>query len=476
MRAADSTVRLMISLKRYIKAFILRGKNTVLGGGTKLRNGKHRELSAESDKGSWVIGVIILSLGWFLLYATRTALSSALKDIGDFWSLSEGFLGLLSSSFFFSYAALQVPSGALADKVGSCKMIVVGFIVQAIGLLLGVLSQSPFQFLLARVLTGAGQAPYFACQQAILYFILPKDKLARGIAMTTAGAGLGSAGGFVLGKFLSASSLGWKMPFVILTFFAAGYALLVTVVIPEPPKEAADVEWWDSEKDVGAALEEKAKTIIESKPAALSDPNPAWRVKFLIFLAASHFLTMYGFNLILTWLPYYLETVRQFAGALSASIPLIMPLIMAPSAILWGIAADKQKNRDFVIWICLPIAGFAIAAIPGLHTPAYMAAALVFYGMTGKLVFDPMMVAEVSENAPAKNHGVFLAAFNFAGALSMVIAPSMTGFIAERTGSFDISFFAAGAFHLAGLVSFIYAKHLLKMSRSDALEEVIERF
>ncbi len=406
-------------------------------------------MQKQTQKKSWVIGVIILSLGWFLVYATRTALSSALKDIGDFWSLSEGFLGILSSSFFVSYALLQVPTGILADKFGARKMIVIGFAVQAVGLLLGVLSRSPYQFLFARVLTGAGQASYFACQQAIIFFMLPPKRRARGVAMTTAGAGMGSAAGFVLGKFLSSSTLGWKMPFVVLTFLAGVYIAIVIKGVPEPPFGREKVSKRMGEKNV---IADKYTTRL--------------RWEYLGFMAICHFLTMYSFNLMLSWLPYYLEAVRGFESSLSAIIPVVMPLIMAPSAVIWGAAADKRKSRDFVLWICLPIAGLAIITIPAMATPFLVALSLVFYGMTGKLVFDPVLTTAVSENAPPNAHGSFLATFNLAASLSMVIAPSATGFIAQKFGSFDVSFFMAGAFHFAALFAFIQAKRSLQKLHS----------
>ena len=146
---------------------------------------------------NWITSVLVLASGWLLLYATRTVLSSALKDIGDYWGLSQSWLGILSSSFFLSYTVLQIPSGFLADKFGSRAMLVAGFAVQSAGLILGSLSQNHIQFLASRLLTGMGQATYFACQQAIVSIIVPKAKKALGTALGVAGAGEGSLGFFV---------------------------------------------------------------------------------------------------------------------------------------------------------------------------------------------------------------------------------------------------------------------------------------
>ncbi|MGE5580434.1 MAG: MFS transporter [Bacillota bacterium] len=438
-----------------------------------------------APKGNWMVGVLVLSVGWLLLYATRTALSSALKDIGDFWGLSEGYLGFLSSSFFFSYMLLQIPSGLLADRFGSRRMILVGFGIQAVGLLSGVLARSPFQFLLARVLTGAGQATYFACQQAILSFTLPPERRAGGVAVTTAGAGIGSALGFLLGKFLSAFSLGWKMPFVALGVISAAFILVVMVAVPEPRsrrkpdnsapgtvgsrgEDASPIER-SAQVEKGPASRRTASRRDEFERAAsgrIASWRPDWG--FLAFMSLSHFLTMYGFYLMLSWLPYYLETVRGLQGGLSAVVPIVMPLMMAPSTILWGVAADKRKNRDFVLKICLPIAAAATAAIPFMGASVTLAAVLALYGATGKLVIDPVLVSAVSENAPPESRGAILATFNSSGSLAMILAPSVTGLIAQWTGSFDVSFYAAGAFNLIALASFLLGMRVLRSAEGAA--------
>ncbi|MEX0974294.1 MAG: MFS transporter [Bacillota bacterium] len=414
-------------------------------------------MQKEMRKNTWMAGVIVLSLGWLLLYATRTALSSALKEIGDYWGLSEGYLGFLSSSFFVSYMLLQIPSGVLADRFGSRKMIIVGFGVQAVGLLLGVLARNPIQFLMARIFTGAGQATYFACQQAILSFTLPPERRAGGVAVTTAGAGIGSAVGFLLGKFLSAFSLGWKMPFVVLGLLSAAFIFVVLAAVPEPRAKARV----SGTPATNSAVQQAER---QADRAAGSKTGPGWG--FLACLAFSHFLTMYGFYLMLTWLPYYLETVRGLKGGLSAVIPVVMPLIMAPATILWGFAADRRKSRDFVLWIALPVAALATAAIPFMSTPVSLAAVLALYGATGKLVIDPILVSAISENAPAQTRGTTLATFNSAASLAMVIAPSATGLMAQWLGSFDVSFYMAGLFHLIALVSFAQGMRILARSKA----------
>jgi MFS family permease len=408
------------------------------------------DLTKETQTGNrdgWLAGVIVLSLGWVLIYAARTALSSALKEIGDYWGLSAAYLGFLSSAFFMSYAVLQIPTGVLADRFGSRKLLLAGFGVQAAGLFLGSISQAPGQFLVARILTGAGQATYFACQQAIISFTLPPERRAVGTAGTMAGAGLGGAAGFLLGKFLSTSRLGWKMPFAVLGILSAAYVLLVMGTVPEPRAEL------NGNRQVTGA----------TAGARRGKGSPAWG--FLGYVTVSHFLSMYGFYLMLTWLPYYLEAVRGYKGGLSAVIPIVMPLIMAPATIIWGMVSDKRQERGMVLRICLPLAALATAAVPLMKSPAALSLALALYGATGKLVIDVDLVRTVADSSPPETRGSTLAILNLGAAMAMIAAPAVTGLIAQVTGNFDVSFYLAGAFNVLALVEFAQGMRVLSRAR-----------
>ena len=149
------------------------------------------EPKSSNRTSSWTRSVLVLSVGWFLLYAARTILSVTLKDIADYWMLSESVLGLISSSFFLAYTILQIPTGFLADKFGSKKVLLVGFSLQSVAVLLSGFAATPQQFLLGRVFSGAGQATYFACQFAIISNIVPEERKALGNSASVAGSALG---------------------------------------------------------------------------------------------------------------------------------------------------------------------------------------------------------------------------------------------------------------------------------------------
>lgn len=397
---------------------------------------------------SWAVTVLVLASGWLLLYATRTVLSSAVKEIGEYWGLSQGWLGVLSSAFFMSYTFLQVPGGVLADKLGPKRMLMAGFGIQAFGLILGALSNNHFQFLFSRLVTGAGQATYFACQQSIVSRSVPLPKRSLGVSITTAGAGLGSAAGFMLGRFLSAGDVGWRMPFTVLGIISLAFIGAVFALVPESGGE-------NDYDRAGRQPESSSRLTTVS----------------LGLLCAAHFLTMYGFYLMLTWLPYYLETVRGLVGSLPALIPVGMALAMAPATVVGGIVAGKHQDKTAVSQVAIPLSAIAILAVPMARSTAVLALVVALYGATGKLVIDPGLVSTIADNAAPERRATTLAVFNFAGSIAMATAPAITGFVAQATGSFNVSFYLAGAFNLLGLIAFIAGSRSIGSAVRDAERE-----
>src|SRR5699024_12348091 len=61
------------------------------------------------------------------------------------------------------------------------------------------------------------------------------------------------------------------------------------------------------------------------------------------------FCSIYGFFVILTWLPYYLETARGISGTSVAFVSSLVPWASIPGMLLFGWISDKigkQRPRS----------------------------------------------------------------------------------------------------------------------------------
>ncbi|HEY7306169.1 MAG TPA: MFS transporter, partial [Bryobacteraceae bacterium] len=81
------------------------------------------------ERRKWLI-VILLALGMVIAYVDRANLSAvlALKGLQGWVPLDDSGRGLLNSTFFWSYALLQIPAGWIVDRYGPKRPYAIGFL------------------------------------------------------------------------------------------------------------------------------------------------------------------------------------------------------------------------------------------------------------------------------------------------------------------------------------------------------------
>ncbi|HCW50916.1 MAG TPA: hypothetical protein DGR79_02460, partial [Clostridiales bacterium] len=184
---------------------------------------------------SWHAVVAICVLGWVVLYAGRAVLAPVLGAIGAEWSLDKARLGLVSSVFFLTYAAAQVPTGLLADRFGKKMLLVGGLVAFALATVLRGLAPSYTFFLVAAGLAGLAQGTYYPSQFAISSAVIPPSRRGLGSAVIYSGMAVGTSAGLILGSTVAFTlGLGWRAPFWLLAFPTAAVALLFARLVREP--------------------------------------------------------------------------------------------------------------------------------------------------------------------------------------------------------------------------------------------------
>ena len=74
-----------------------------------------------------------LILGWAVLYADRTALYPLLSVIAKSLGITSAGAGAVSSAYFLFYVLLQIPSGMLADRWGTKRVLIIMFALSGLG-------------------------------------------------------------------------------------------------------------------------------------------------------------------------------------------------------------------------------------------------------------------------------------------------------------------------------------------------------
>src|SRR5258708_7580979 len=124
--------------------------------------------------------VMLLGISFFINYLDRGSLSIAAPLLKDELHLSASQLGLLLSSFFWTYASFQLIAGWLVDRFDVTWILAGGFLLwsaatSATGILHGFAA-----LLVARMLLGAGESVSFPACSKILARHFPEER--RGFA------------------------------------------------------------------------------------------------------------------------------------------------------------------------------------------------------------------------------------------------------------------------------------------------------
>lgn len=352
------------------------------------------------------------------------------------WGLSQAALGLVNSAFFLIYSALQVPGGVLGDRIGRKRVLVGSSLLHGLGTLVSGTAWGYAPFLAARALAGLGQSAYYATQYAIASIVLPPARRAFGFSLINSGMAFGTAAGWMVSAYVvHEAGLGWRIPFFLMGAITLVLAVLFARILPDIPPAAAGAA-----PSSGATLR-----------AAVLHPR-------LCRLHLANFSLMYGFFMLLTWLPYFLQEVRGIPGGRAGLLSGLLPLASVPAMLVAGRLADVPTLAKRLLSALVPPAGLSLLMVQS-GTGTLLIAGLLLYGVSGKLVTDTLLLAEVTHSTVAETRATVYSVFNFAGTVSMVLAPTVTGLLADLTGDFHLGFVVAIGLHALALAAVATLPH-----------------
>ncbi|MGW3622994.1 MFS transporter [Streptomyces sp. NPDC000880] len=394
----------------------------------------------------------LLCLGWVFMYADRTVLSPITGVIGTEWGLSKAELGLMSTVFFIAYALMQLPAGIFADRFGRVRTIVIGYALFAIGTFLSGIAPGFMVFLLVRAFAGFGEGTYYGPAYGIASSTI--DRRFRGLsaAIINSGMALGISLGFIGSSVLAFDlNLGWQT-----VFFVFGVATLVVTGL---------IQYF-----LGP-IDRRAKSV----PTGGATGNVGWRGLFTTNHVLAYvliFCSLYGFFNMLTWLPLYLQQVREVPAAQTGIIASLVPWASVPGAILFGLLSDRMKSKKPLILVLCLLGAACQIIIPWAEQYSLVITALVIYGLVGKLALDPILISYLGGITPRAMYSRSYSMFNFAGMLSSILAPYITGYLADVTGKLEVGFYISAALLLVGAVVFLFARPTAAVDEAE--QEVTE--
>jgi ACS family D-galactonate transporter-like MFS transporter len=395
--------------------------------------------SGVSNTRRWVV-MWLLFIASIINYLDRTTISFALPLISHDLHLGPESKGVLLSAFFWSYTAMQIPIGLMADRMNLLWVYAGAFALWSVAQGLTGLAGSLMVLILLRVLLGFGESIYLPGGNKIVSVLFRRSE--RGLPSGFFDSG--TRFGLVLGGLAIPWLLvryGWRDAFVFVGIL--GLLWLVPWFIAFPAK-----------------LANRAQPQTETNP---SEKPTRFRLahfdRNLLGICLGFFCFDYFWYLMLTWLPDYLYEARHFniikAGLFSAMpyavFGVCQPLGGWISDRLIKRGWDPTRTRKGIISFGFM---FGLLMIPGAFAQnATLAVGLIVgAGFVGLATANLLVMVQLC--APQDEVGVWTGFLNFAGNIGGITAPLVTGFLIAWTGSFVPGFVLGPVLLVSGLLAY----------------------
>lgn len=271
----------------------------------------------------WVVMALL-----FILYtvanADRANIGFALPYLRKEFAMTNTEAGAIISLFFAGYALMQIPSGFLVKKFGMRTMFSVGMLFTSLFTGMIGMANSVFALKALRVGVGVAEAPVaIACTTAINNWFPAKEKgTASGIFLA------GSKVGPLIVPPLCAwiiSVWGWREIFY--AFMVPGLLLSIVwyLMVTNKPADSRFVSAAEAEyiADTSVAQKEEKKReyklwwvdklVRAKKVDPLTNSSQVFKCWDIYGAAVGYFFMVGIVSVLMSWLPSYLVTVKQFA-------------------------------------------------------------------------------------------------------------------------------------------------------------------
>jgi MFS family permease len=393
-----------------------------------------------SNSRRWMV-VGLLFVASFINYLDRATISVALPLISIDLHLGPEIKGVVLSAFFWSYALMQVPVGWCADRWNLRWLYAGLFALWSLACGLTGIAGSLVVLILFRILLGIGESIYLPGGTKIVSLLFPSSDRGLPSGLFDSGTRLGLAVGAPVIALLIVA-FGWRHMFALVGFTALLWIIPWLLVAP---------------RNLQSAPSSAARTGPEKgRPAP---PRRFHLNRNLIGICLGFFCFDYYWYLFVTWLPDYLQTVRHLTLVRAGFYAALPYFIFGVGEPLGGWITDRLVRRGWNETRTRKIMLSASFLFGLLLIPAARAAsplrALAFLGGASLVgMATGNMFAIIQSCAPPNEVGTWTGIENFAGNIGGVLAPTVTGILIARTGTYMSAFTLAAVVLVVGILGY----------------------
>ncbi|MFH1091577.1 MAG: MFS transporter [Pseudomonadota bacterium] len=366
----------------------------------------------------WGLGAIFYLTGFYHRVAPAVMTDQLMAE----FNIGAAALGNFSAFYFYSYVAMQIPTGILADRWGPRKLLITGSLVATLGTFIFGLAPTILLANLGRLLIGgaAGIAYVTVLRIQIQWLPAKRFAMASGLTFLCGVAGAVSAG---VPLRILLNHFGWRP--VILISAAATLAIAVAIwrIVSSDP---ADKGYASYAPPIGKGLDSSLKNPMAGLKTVLR-----YRNTWLLALAPSGLtgsvLTFSGL-----WGVPFLTTHYGLSPTKSAAIASTLLVTWAIGGIVLGMLSDKLERRKAPYFTggLVAVLGWTLAIyIPGWPIWVLVTLLIIVGFSSGAIMIG---LSFVKESVPTQLAGTALGVCNMGVMVGPMILPPAIGLMLDR--------------------------------------------
>ncbi len=362
----------------------------------------------------WGLGAALYLIGYF----QRVAPAVIVNELSLEFALTAASLGNLSAIYFYSYVAMQIPTGLLVDHWGPRRVLTVGAALAAAGTALFAAAQDYPWVALGRFIVGAavGMAFVAMLKLATHWFHPSRFAMTTGFALTAGVVGAVCAGPPL--RF-AVDAFGWRPVMGAAAAVTTALALATWLAVRDDPRDKGY-----------ASFMPQAHAARHSVLGGMREVLRARNV-WLIFIVnggiTAPMLTFAGL-----WGVPFLASHYDLTTPQAAALTSMMMVSWAIAGPLAGALSDRMRARKPLLItgaVLATVSWLVVFLIPQLPM-AVLIAALAFAGMASAVVMVGFACAK--ESAPAALAGSTVGVINMGNMLGGMLMQPAVGWVLDR--------------------------------------------
>ncbi len=358
----------------------------------------------------WGLAAFFYLLGFFQRVAPAVMTRELMAD----FSIGASSLGHLSAFYYYSYMALQIPSGILTDTWGPRRLLLAGSVLMAAGSLIFGLTDNIGLAYLGRFLIGAASATAFVSALKAASLRLPANLFACVSGLTLLSGVVGAVGAGAPLRLL-VDQLGWRATVLATGALSLALALAIRRWFRETPADR---------RPAGQVAKEP------SRPLRGIAEIFRYRNTWVLFLAPGGIVgPLLAFSGL--WGVPYLRARFGLGETAAATLCSALLVGWATAGPLMGWLSDRLGRRKAIYTTGCFVAALGwllVVGLPEMGLGAFVSVMVVVSLATGVMVLG---FAYGRESVPARLSGTMTGALNMGVMLGPTLVQPIIGYVLD---------------------------------------------